>query len=544
MGGKGSYFLTGETSWDVGPWSGSLKGGYTSGKGAYRMPRRNSLMGSLSMTGGVPKVRNAKKGEATIVAHREYVGEITSGTFDSSGAATAFFLQEYRLNPSNPELFPWLSAFAGAFQEWELNGCLIQLRTESSDIAPAVTLGMYGLAAEYNVLQPPPNSKIEVENMENAGTSKISVDLIMPIECARSQTSVTHLYVGPIGGADTGDLRLYDLCKFYIFSQGVPVQHAKIAELWITYEVAFYKPTITPLLHSQDSYSWYARFYHCSDTAIMGDTFLVATTSTSLIIWDGTWFNLPQLDGQCYLIYANWFGSQDFAVQTYDGDTPTITVEGAVATAMMGDYYSYGTTEFAETSATPLPFSSMAQVSSSALCFVLKLEATDPIGDWKPRFNFTALTGTLPPLDPTQPVACNVCITLFNRNFFELISGDWFIQFPAAMTLRTKTIGGRKHPQLTLPQEEKDISYHQEWPCGERGGNSEYPAERAQRDEIRVARARALNMYEPADGALNTLANMGFLPGENNPKLPGSRPRSLPQGRDMGGVKDASLDRK
>lgn len=435
--GHGPYFLTGETSWDVGPWRGTLKGGYTSGKGPYKV-RRNSLMSSLSYTGGVPTVRNSHKGEAFVVSHREYVGEITSGVFDLSGAATIFTLGSYRLNPSNSTLFPWLSSFAGAFQEWELNGCLIQLRTESSDIAPAVTLGMYGLAAEYNVLQPEPTSKLEVENMENAGTSKISCDLIMPIECERSQTSVSHLYVGPVGGAADGDLRLYDICKFYVFSSGIPKENVKIAELWVTYEVAFYKPTITPLLHSQDSYSWVAIFHECNQTLPMGSSYEIANNSTSLISWDGTKFHLPKFDGQTYLLYFTWYQLSTASVVTaYEVNSPDIETSGCNFVRMWGNFYHPNNNDLFVASQNPWPDYSVdpltgPPVVGNTLTVMVQNKLVGPFESWDPTVTISSVSSFLPPAGDGASTNVEVVITLFNRNFFEDIEGVPTMTFPVS----------------------------------------------------------------------------------------------------------------
>lgn len=419
----------------MGPWSGSLRGGYTSGTGPYKV-RRNSLANSLSYTGGVPRVRNRQRGEAFVISHREYVGEITSGTYDAGGTATRFKLESHRLNPANQTLFPWLSAFAGAFQEWELNGCLIQLRTESSDIAPAVTLGMYGLAAEYNVLADEPVSKLEVENMENAGTSKISVDLVMPIECDRKQTSISHLFVGPIGGAMLeGDLRLYDICKFYVFSQGIPKENVKVAELWVTYEVAFYKPTITPLIHSQDSYSWYARFYDCDLSIPFGTSRREGKFNSPTITFNEgpAEFHLPPANGQCFLVWIKWLESGTGSYLMYKGVecVPDLS-PGVFATHVFADDSSSSILTRKNLAPNPDPsFSSGLTVTTSGLLFILKLvDPAEPGVDWDPRFSIVTALDSLPEPDVpsgNKPLVCEVIINIFNSSFFEQDEGtsEW-----------------------------------------------------------------------------------------------------------------------
>jgi len=376
-----------------------------------------------------------------------------------------FALTSHRLNPAVNSLFPWLGAFAGAFQEWELRGCLVQLRTESSDIAPAVTLGMYGLAAEYNVTVPAPASKLEVENMENAGTSKISVDLIMPIECARSQTPITHLYVGPVG-PNPGDLRLYDHCKIYVFSQGVPREGVKIAELWITYEVAFFKPTITPLLHNQESYSWYGRFEgSCMNDTPLGtpDTVLkLASTNSALFHWDGAWMNMPPQDGQCYMVYIEWFGSDPDHYEQYVGSPFEIVTEGATVAEMWGNAFGAAIVPAQSIlSTTPDPESSANLVTSSSMSFVIRLTNSEPaIAPWAPRFQLSGTGNSL----PTETISyyANMSITIWNKDFYVPDPDEptqYITPFPVAGPVAQKRWGIRHKPDIDpMPRQynEKD----------------------------------------------------------------------------------------
>jgi len=469
-------------------------------------------------------LRNRQKGEATIISHREYVGEVTSGTYEGSSESTAFTLSSHRLNPSNAEIFPWLSAFAGAYQEWELTGCLIQLRTESSDIAPAVTLGMFGMAAEYNVLTPAPNSKLEVENMENAGTCKISCDLIMPIECARSQTPVSHLYVGPTPGA-TGDLRLYDHCKFYVFSSGIPKENVKIAELWITYEIAFYKPTITPLLHSQIGYSWYGRFMGCSNDLLLGTSVKEATTNTTLISWDGTWFNFPKQDGQCYLVSINWYPDSSATLDLYLGDPISPILSGMEIAYMYGDPYSPHVPDFAETSYSPTPhFHDTSTVWQSGLQFVVKLHNTEPVvSPWVPRLKLEGGTTSLPTLPSDSTMDANVTITLFNREFFVEEEGAWKTPFPTEDAPSEKRL--RRRPAESRPIRPVESSSEEE------DGWASVPSSYQEMPENpeRRAKARLIEMaMEMCIDPMKLAAFMGSLEDEDAPQKKGSRPSSIP----------------
>lgn len=229
------------------------------GFGDYEI-RQNSLMNSVVMGTDPPTVRNLRKGEATVFTHREYLGDLRSAPFPSSpGATSPFQVASYPINPGNPDLFPWLATIASNFQEWELNGMLIELKSISSSYAANLSMGSMFAATQYNVLAPPPTSKIQIENTEYASSSKPSASLIHAIECARGNDTLTHLYVATdsdvLGG---GDARLYNLGNVYIGSYGIPESNAPIAEIWVTYEVSLYKPTLPLTVGQFDTAHYYA----------------------------------------------------------------------------------------------------------------------------------------------------------------------------------------------------------------------------------------------------------------------------------------------
>lgn len=201
-----------------------------------------------------PTVRNTKKGEATIFTHREYLGDLKTPSFATGGGATSpFTIDSYPLNPGNSDLFPWLATIAHNFQEWELRGMIVELKTLSSNYAAGLSMGAMFAATQYNVLAPPPANKIELENMEYATSSRPSNTCLHAIECARGNDTLTHLYVATDINYNSGDARLYDLGNLYIGSFGIPVSNSPIAEIWVTYEVALYKPTLPSSVGEYDT---------------------------------------------------------------------------------------------------------------------------------------------------------------------------------------------------------------------------------------------------------------------------------------------------
>lgn len=212
------------------------------GFGEYNI-KQNSCLKMVDLGTSPPRVKNTNKGEAMVVNHREYLGDLSTGTFIPNSTSTAFKLDSYKINPGNETLFPFGSRIAENFQEWEIRGMLVELKSLSSNTATSLSLGSMFACTDYNVYDAAPMNKIEVENMEYACSNKPTESILMPIECARQNDVLTHLYIDS-GQIEGGDRRLYDLGNLFIGSYGCPQENAPIAEVWVTYEIALYKPHI------------------------------------------------------------------------------------------------------------------------------------------------------------------------------------------------------------------------------------------------------------------------------------------------------------
>jgi len=150
----------------------------------------------------------------------------------------------FQLNPGNGALFPWLTAVASAYQEYEINGMLVELVTEASEVSTNLAMGVMAMAAEYNPLAATPSNKQEMLELEYADVTKASHSLIMPIECSRVNDAETHLFIALNDDYLGTDARTFDLASIFIATVGQPAENAKIAEIWVTYEVLLYKPRL------------------------------------------------------------------------------------------------------------------------------------------------------------------------------------------------------------------------------------------------------------------------------------------------------------
>lgn len=331
--GAGAYGLTGSIDGEIFGQKYKLGGFYNSdpvvgGLGEYNI-KKNTLMGMIDLGQGVPRVMNTNKGEATIINHRDYLGDLVTGPA-GVGGSSQFKIDTYQLNPGNTKLFPFLGTIAQKFQEYEVRGCLVELKTLASDYAASLSMGAMFAAADYNVLGAAPHTKQQIENMEYASSCKPSKTLIMPIECDPRNDSNTHLYVASDNNYQGGDKRLFDLCNIYLGSQGVPSPNTPIAEIWVTYEIALFKPIITTADASPEPLS--AHFYFRDWTAAkpLGTVQGTAAGSDSgfKLLADGETIDFPDKLAKNYMVVINWSDTNSTGAAV---SIPTIQANGAMS---------------------------------------------------------------------------------------------------------------------------------------------------------------------------------------------------------------------
>lgn len=207
------------------------------------------------MTGSaVPYIKNSRNG--VIIRHKEYLGDINP--------SNAFENTLYPINPGLSKTFPWLSQIADAFQEYEFRGLCFTYKSMSSSSVLAeganTSLGTVMLATEYNASNNGYENKNQMENSEFSNSVKPSQNCRHFIECARSQTPLTRLYVrtGAIN-TTTDDIKFYDLGIFQIATQGMqntidPDVNNSIGELHVSYEIQFFKPIISDVGNVETAY--------------------------------------------------------------------------------------------------------------------------------------------------------------------------------------------------------------------------------------------------------------------------------------------------
>lgn len=205
--------------------------------GAVNMNAMN--MGEMNVqfgNGGPPRI-----------CHREFIGPVFG--------STAFNTTVYRIQPGlsgSGVMWPWGQGVARQFQEYELNGAIVEYVTKSSNFAASSQLGSVMMSTNYDAQGTPLASENQVNNNEYTTCEVPSVNFIHPIECARDQQSVSVRYVQTgAGAAANDDPRFNDVGIFQVSTIGndPAVNGQIIGDLWMTYDITFLKPVL-PDIHA------------------------------------------------------------------------------------------------------------------------------------------------------------------------------------------------------------------------------------------------------------------------------------------------------
>jgi hypothetical protein len=205
------------------------------GWGDYRSTiKGNSLMAGVSGN-AVPKfVGDGKRGIR--ITEREFIGNVKSGAL--SGGSTVFSNQQYPLNPTSTASFPWLSKIARLFDQWEPHGIVFEFHTTSSTFnGTSQALGAIIMATDYDSYDPIYPNKQVMENADYACSSVPSSNLLHGVECDPRERPLPILYTTD----RTNQTNFSNLGNFQIASQGCSVADVTLGELWVSYDITFYK---------------------------------------------------------------------------------------------------------------------------------------------------------------------------------------------------------------------------------------------------------------------------------------------------------------
>jgi hypothetical protein len=335
----------------VGKWLGSGIGSIF-GSGDYEVSGAAPSYNVLVNGNQIPKFTSTHS--TNIVCHREYLGDIT-GT-------TAFTNAAYPLNPGMSTTFPWLSTIADNYQEYKFHGLIFEFRPLITDFVASGAPGVVVMATNYNADLPVYTSKQTMENSEFAVSVKPTNALMHGVECSEKETDPVIRYVRN-GAVVTGqDLKAYDLGNFQFATQSNPVQN--LGELWVSYCVEFFKPTLTTTSGPPVTAVTNHRYTTACTAASPLGTIQVTYSGGLAVTYTPTTITILAAASQLFMVNLAWSSG------TVTFTAPTCTVTNGTKL----NYYKNGAANTAEN-----PQNALAGASQENLQFVAQATAAGNI---------------------------------------------------------------------------------------------------------------------------------------------------------------------
>lgn len=246
---------------------------HLTGRGDYQITKN-----SLIEDGGLLKPSQmsfAPTGAASIrIRKREFIADVIAPE-----DPTVFSQTQFRLQPTDGKTFPWLSAVAEHFTEWELHGAILTYETTSSNFAQDMALGTVSIATQYNANEFPYTSMREILQAAYHSRGNPAESIMHGIECDPTLQASEHLFTRRFG--TSGPPNLYDHGVVTVATEGLPAKPGTVlGRLFITYDVELNLPCL-PTGSSFDGR--YATIYTSSastDKPPMGDPLAAVAIDT------------------------------------------------------------------------------------------------------------------------------------------------------------------------------------------------------------------------------------------------------------------------
>lgn len=217
------------------------------GYGAYKKKRVYKGRGDYTlenqsvMSPEIPRFSKSVNEDGTVISHREYIGDIIT-----SSSANTFNIDSYNINPGDPKTFPWLSSVAQcSYQQYEFLGCIFEYVSTSANALNSTNtaLGVITSCINYDSTDADFSSRMQMENTNWANSSKPSMNMSIPVECDRKQTTIPLLYVSQNGVLPSdADPKMYNLGKLFVATSGFQGTSVNIGSLYVSYRVKLVKP--------------------------------------------------------------------------------------------------------------------------------------------------------------------------------------------------------------------------------------------------------------------------------------------------------------
>ncbi|BBD13996.1 p41 protein [Gentian virus A] len=180
---------------------------------------------SRIVRGSKPKFSRSKG--AVTISHRELVGQFSnSAALVVNGGVTGNL---YRVNPSNPLLFPWLQTLASNFDQYKFDN----LRLQFVPMCASTETGRVAIYFDKDSQDPEPIDRIELANMRHLSETAPWCEASLQIPCDGVKRFMND--------NTTVDPKLVDLGQVGLATYGGAGTNA-VGDMFIHYTVTFFEP--------------------------------------------------------------------------------------------------------------------------------------------------------------------------------------------------------------------------------------------------------------------------------------------------------------
>jgi hypothetical protein len=231
-------------------------------------PAVNSLVTPIS-SASVPMMHANVEGTVRIT-RREFIGHI-----DIKDAPIDY---NYKIQPANTTMFPWLSGISRSWQQYQFLGLAVEFVPTSGmaigSSAQGPALGQVACAFKYNVAEPanlwPATSLQGMLNMQGSVSCSPAACSTCYMECDPSISNQPVRWVEteiPPTPGGFYSLQNYVAAEFLVRTEGAVSGNAfQAGQLWVTYDINLYNPRpVQPLIiapwYEHKEYAPYVQMY-------------------------------------------------------------------------------------------------------------------------------------------------------------------------------------------------------------------------------------------------------------------------------------------
>jgi len=207
------------------------------GSGDYTSSERvsyNSLFPSASKEG--PLSSFGSTNSSVRIRHREYLDDVYSG------GSNTFSITTWPIQPGLAATFQYLSQIATNFEEYVFHGLVFEYVSTTSPYFSAGAMGSVVMSCEYDPTLPAYTSKPQMENSDFAISARPDTSMVFGVECKDQPVSGRYVRTTQVGQP----LSMTDMGNFYLATQTQIAAGTILGELWVTYDIEFRKPHISP----------------------------------------------------------------------------------------------------------------------------------------------------------------------------------------------------------------------------------------------------------------------------------------------------------